>query len=141
VTSTQDRGSDSDMYLKGNESSDMSSDNADTMNELDRYLATRRIKDVKDPLAWWYENRGSYPRLWWMAWDYLTIPGTSLVTHTTIELIVTSVFQPQVLRLNAYSVKAALLSLIPATVCRRDQSRLFYALGSGLQQDMYINLT
>jgi hypothetical protein len=129
------------MYLKGNESSDMSSDNADTMNELDRYLATHRIKDIKDPLAWWYENRGSYPRLWRMARDYLTIPGTSLVTHTTIELIVMSVFQPQVLRLNAYSVKAALLSLIPATVCRRNQSRLFYALGSGLQQDMYINLT
>jgi hypothetical protein len=129
------------MYLKGNKSSDMSSDDADTMNELDRYLATHRIKDVKDPLAWWYENRGSYPRLWQMARDYLTIPGTSLVTHTTIELIVTSVFQPQVLRLNAYSVKAALLSLIPATVCHRNQSRLFYALGSGLQQDMYINLT
>ena len=63
----------------------MSSDDVDTMNELDCYLATCRIKDVKDPLAWWYENRGSYPRLWWMARDYLTIPGTSLAPYTTIE--------------------------------------------------------
>jgi hypothetical protein len=53
----------------------MSSDDEETMSELDRYLATGRIKDVKDPLAWWYENRGSYPRLWRMARDYLTIPG------------------------------------------------------------------
>ena len=45
------------------------------MSELDRYLSTARIKDVKDPLFWWYENRGTYPRLWRMARDYLTIPG------------------------------------------------------------------
>jgi hAT family C-terminal dimerisation region len=50
------------------------------MDELDRYLSTGHIKDVTDPLSWWVENKGTYPRLWWMAWDYLTIPGE--LSHT-----------------------------------------------------------
>lgn len=57
----------------------MSSDDTDAMNELDHYLVMGQIKDINDPLAWWYENRGSYPCLWHMARDYLTIPGMLLV--------------------------------------------------------------
>jgi len=57
-------------------SSGMSSDEDEFLSELDRYLSTPRIKDVEDPLGWWYGNRGTYPRLWRMARDYLTIPGT-----------------------------------------------------------------
>ena len=45
------------------------------MTELDQYLKSPRIKDVKDPLKWWYENRGLYPRLSRMARDFLMIPG------------------------------------------------------------------
>jgi len=52
------------------DSSGMSSDEDEFASELDRYLSTPRIKDVKDPLDWWYGNRGTYPRLWRMARDY-----------------------------------------------------------------------
>ena len=52
-----------------------SSEEEDFMTKLDRYLSTARVKDIDDPLSWWYENRGTYPRLWRMARDYLTIPG------------------------------------------------------------------
>ena len=45
------------------------------MTELDHYLKSARIKDIKDPLQWWFDNRGSYPRLSRMARDFLTIPG------------------------------------------------------------------
>jgi hypothetical protein len=56
-------------------SENSSSDEEEMISELDRYLQTKVVKDVEAPLAWWYENRGSYPRLWRMARDYLTIPG------------------------------------------------------------------
>lgn len=49
---------------------------ADLGNELDRYLNTD-IEHVKDPVAWWYEHRESFPHLLCMALDYLTIPGKS----------------------------------------------------------------
>jgi hypothetical protein len=45
------------------------------MTELDRYLKSARIKDIKDPLQWWMDNRDSYPRLSSMAKDFLIIPG------------------------------------------------------------------
>ena len=45
------------------------------MTELDHYLKTKRVKKVKDPLKWWFENRGTYPRLSRMARDFLMIPG------------------------------------------------------------------
>ena len=48
------------------------------MMELDHYLKSGQIKDVKDPLQWWFDNRGSYPRLSRMARDFLTIPGEFL---------------------------------------------------------------
>ena len=55
--------------------SDSSTDNEGFMNELDHYLGSARVKDIKDPLKWWFDNRGSYPRLSHMARDFLTIPG------------------------------------------------------------------
>jgi hypothetical protein len=45
------------------------------MSELDRYLKSGRVKDVKDPLEWWMKNRATYPRLSRMARDFLVIPG------------------------------------------------------------------
>lgn len=52
-----------------------SSDEEEFADELDRYLSSGRIKAVDDPLKWWHENQGSYPRLSRMAKDFLTIPG------------------------------------------------------------------
>ena len=45
------------------------------MMELDHYLKSPWIKDVKDPLQWWFDNCGSYPHLSCMARDFLMIPG------------------------------------------------------------------
>ena len=42
-------------------------------DELDRYLSTDP-EQVNDVFKWWYEQRGTYPRLHHMALDYLTIP-------------------------------------------------------------------
>ncbi|KAJ2921688.1 hypothetical protein H1R20_g15399, partial [Candolleomyces eurysporus] len=56
-------------------SSDSSSKDEELLLELDHYLAPKVVKDIKDPLAWWHKNWGSYPRLWRMARDYLTIPA------------------------------------------------------------------
>ena len=54
---------------------DSDSEGEDFMTELDHYLKSARVKDVSDPLKWWFDNRGSYPRLSRMARDFLTIPG------------------------------------------------------------------
>jgi hypothetical protein len=67
--------SDSDDEMDAVPSDDPESEEEDVLSELDRYPATKTVKGVEDPLAWWYENRGSYPCLWRMARDYLTIPG------------------------------------------------------------------
>ena len=45
------------------------------MTELDRYLKSPRVKNVKEPLQWWIDNSGYYPRLARMARDFLVIPG------------------------------------------------------------------
>ena len=42
--------------------------------ELERYLSTDP-KHVTDVLAWLYARRAIYPRLHWMALNYLMIPG------------------------------------------------------------------
>ena len=55
--------------------SDSSIDEEDFITELDNYLKSPRIKNIKDPLNWWYENHGLYPRLSRMARDFLMIPG------------------------------------------------------------------
>ena len=43
-------------------------------NELQRYLATN-VEDVKDALIWWTERCAMFPRLSYMAHDYLAIPS------------------------------------------------------------------
>jgi hypothetical protein len=58
--------------------SDSTTDEEGFVTELDQYLKSARVKDVKDPLKWWFENRGSYPRLSRMARDFLMIPGETL---------------------------------------------------------------
>ena len=34
---------------------------------------------VDDVLTWWFERRSLYPRLYWMALNYLTLPGEQIV--------------------------------------------------------------
>ena len=46
----------------------------DLGSEIDCYLSAD-VKHVTDPLAWWHEQRGTYPQLSQMALNYLTIPG------------------------------------------------------------------
>ena len=47
-------------------------------SELTRYLSAD-IKHVTDAVAWWYECCQSYPVLYHMALDYLTIPGKCIL--------------------------------------------------------------
>jgi hypothetical protein len=47
---------------------------AAAMDELQLFLS-RKPEHVTDAVQWWYENRKTYPRLYRMALDYLTIPG------------------------------------------------------------------
>lgn len=70
---------DSDSSGPGEKSgdSDSSMEEEELMTELDHYLKSARLKAVKDPLQWWFDNRGTYPRLSRMAKDFLTIPGES----------------------------------------------------------------
>ena len=44
------------------------------VDELTRYLASP-TEASSDPLLWWIEKRAVYPRLSWMALNYLSIPG------------------------------------------------------------------
>ena len=55
--------------------SDSSSDDEELLTELDHYLKSARVKNVKDPLQWWIMNCASYPGLSRMAIDFLVIPG------------------------------------------------------------------
>ena len=47
------------------------------------------VKNVKDPLKWWFDNRQTYPNLSRMAEDYLSIPGKLL---TLSKIITNSLF-------------------------------------------------
>ena len=50
------------------------------MTELDHYLKSACVKNIKYPLKWWFENRGTYPCLSRMARDFVKIPGEFLLT-------------------------------------------------------------
>ena len=67
-----DDSSDEDIQIVN---SDSSTDEEDFITESDNYLKSPRVKNIKDPLNWWYENRSLYPRLSRMARDFLMIPG------------------------------------------------------------------
>lgn len=45
-----------------------------TISELDEYLCLPTVK-TNDPLAWWQDNRRTYPMLHQMALDFLSVPG------------------------------------------------------------------
>ena len=64
-----------DYFYQQKVNSDDSSDEEDFITESDNYLKSPRVKNIKDPLNWWYENHGLYPRLSRMARDFLMIPG------------------------------------------------------------------
>lgn len=49
-------------------------------SELDDYLSLP-LERVRDPIAWWWEHRAMYPKLSAMAFDYLSIPGSSCHHH------------------------------------------------------------
>ncbi|KAG1953673.1 zinc finger BED domain-containing protein 1-like [Pimephales promelas] len=64
---------------KGNEAaapSDASQEN-DVDMELGSYLLTRNIDREDDPITWWKEHKGQYPKLSVLARKYLCIPATS----------------------------------------------------------------
>jgi hypothetical protein len=44
------------------------------VDELDEYLSLP-IERVRDPIAWWWEHRNTYPQLSKMAFDFLSAPG------------------------------------------------------------------
>src|SRR5579859_6309713 len=52
-----------------------SSDGED-INEFTNYLATKRDKSVKDPLAWWFKSQSIFPKLSKMARDVYAVPAT-----------------------------------------------------------------
>lgn len=60
------------------------------IDELQLFLS-RKPEHVTDAVQWWYENRKTYPRLYRMALDYLTVPGkhhsdrTLPFTHATSD--------------------------------------------------------
>jgi hypothetical protein len=54
----------------------------DNHGELNRYLAMD-VKDVKDGIMRWHERCTTFPRLSYMARDYLSIPGKC---HIFVEL-------------------------------------------------------
>ncbi|XP_051962423.1 E3 SUMO-protein ligase ZBED1-like [Xyrauchen texanus] len=64
---------------KGNEAaapSDASQEN-DVDMELGSYLLTRNIDSEDDPIIWWKEHKGQYPKLSVLARKYLCITATS----------------------------------------------------------------
>jgi hypothetical protein len=69
---------------------DSSSEEEEFMDEVDRYLAAGWIKSVANPQRWWVENQGTYPRLWRMARDYMTIPGMSSSQSTVVVYLMKS---------------------------------------------------
>ena len=47
-------------------------------SKIQEYLS-HPVKNVKDPLRWWVDNKHVYPNLYHMALDYLSIPGMSVL--------------------------------------------------------------
>jgi len=64
-------------------------DGIEEVDELDEYLSLP-IERVRDPLAWWWEHRHTYPRLSAMAFDFLSAPG---MYHLLIILPLMLIFE------------------------------------------------
>ncbi|PPQ81810.1 hypothetical protein CVT25_013646 [Psilocybe cyanescens] len=56
----------------------------DLQDELDCYLAAE-VKDVKDALMWWYNRCSTFPCLFQMVCDYLSVPATTLNVERTFS--------------------------------------------------------
>jgi hypothetical protein len=57
---------------------DLSVTTAPRASEIQEYL-NFPVKNVKDPLKWWVDNKYVYLNLYHMALDYLSIPGKCYV--------------------------------------------------------------
>src|SRR5579859_3334591 len=57
-------------------SSHSKSSDGEDINEFTNYLATKRDKSVKDPLAWWFKSQSIFPKLSKMARDVYAVPAT-----------------------------------------------------------------
>src|SRR5579859_4554158 len=57
-------------------SSDSESSDGEDINEFTNYLATKRDKSVKDPLAWWFKSQSIFPKLSKMARNVYAVPAT-----------------------------------------------------------------
>jgi hypothetical protein len=55
---------------------DQGSDDEGDMDELDIYFDAPRIPFQADPVQWWYARKAEYPRLYRLARDIMSIPGT-----------------------------------------------------------------
>lgn len=51
---------------------------ARAMNETDQYWAHNPEGEEIDPIKWWLTQKDVFPRLYKMALDYLSIPGSSV---------------------------------------------------------------
>lgn len=124
-------------------SSGMSSDEDEFVSELDRYLSAPRVKDVEDPLAWWYGNRGTYPRLWRMARDYLTIPGVCKLNFSSTSILTCESCLSQLLPspLNVYSARDDSSCPTSAIGCPLIHPGLCCASGPGPGQATYKHQT
>jgi hypothetical protein len=82
------------------------------IDELSLYLNTD-VENIQDVLQWWYEKRKTYPRLYRMALDYLSIPGVfahnSSYTYTYYVILNSS--QLHLLMSNACSAGDGLFCL------------------------------
>jgi len=58
-----------------NDFSDYSMGPLSSSDELQDYLR-QPVEKVNDPLKWWVNNCETYPTLYRMALDYLSVPGT-----------------------------------------------------------------
>jgi hypothetical protein len=55
-------------------------------DELQKYLESQPIEGYQDPIMWWRDvGRYRYPRLAYMATDYLTIPSSAAATERTFS--------------------------------------------------------
>jgi hypothetical protein len=65
---------------------DIPMDGIQDTDELSDYLAAP-LEKVGDPIGWWWDHRMVYPRLARMAFDYLSIPGSSSALSISLKCV------------------------------------------------------
>ncbi|KAG5634503.1 hypothetical protein H0H81_001717 [Sphagnurus paluster] len=58
----------------------LSTSSVPVVDELQLYLSTE-VENIIDPIKWWYKKCKTYPRLYQMALDYLTIPSNNSFSY------------------------------------------------------------